>query len=72
MPSRAKKAKVSEDTSMEDVPTSAQTNDETQETGDGMDEDGAEEGGADDEEQVVQRVRIVGLPQFLAADRAVS
>ncbi|ETS79944.1 hypothetical protein PFICI_07473 [Pestalotiopsis fici W106-1] len=58
MPARAKKAEVSEDTSMEDAPPSAQ---QAQETGDEMQEDPFEEedGRAEEEEEVVQRVRIL-------------
>ncbi|KAF3022380.1 RNA polymerase subunit AC19 [Neopestalotiopsis sp. 37M] len=59
MAPRAKKAEVSEDTSMEDAPPSAQ---QAQETGDEMQEDPFEEedGKAEEEEEeVVQRVRIL-------------
>jgi hypothetical protein len=61
MAPRAKKAEVSEDTSMEDAPPSAQ---QAQETGDEMQEDPFEEedGKAEEEEEeVAQRVRIVRL-----------
>ncbi|KAK6217808.1 hypothetical protein LQW54_003317 [Pestalotiopsis sp. IQ-011] len=61
MAPRAKKAEVSEDTSMEDAPPSAQ---QTQDAGDDMQEDPVEEdeeedGRAEEEEEVVQRVRIL-------------
>lgn len=59
MAPRAKKAEVSEDTSMEDAPPSAQ---QAQETGDEMQEDPFEEedGKAEEEEEeVIQRVRIL-------------
>lgn len=64
MAPRAKKAEVSEDTSMEDAPPSAQ---QTQDAGDDMQEDPVEEdeeedGRAEEEEEVVQRVRIVRHP----------
>ncbi|KAH6654327.1 DNA-directed RNA polymerase [Truncatella angustata] len=61
MPSRTKKAEASEDTNMEDIPTSAQPDQEqAQETGDDMEEDTLEEDGkAEEEEDVVQRVRIL-------------
>ncbi|KAI1854787.1 hypothetical protein JX265_002426 [Neoarthrinium moseri] len=60
MPSRTKKTEQPEDASMEDVPTSAQPD---QETGDAMQEDEfAENGGSgngEEEEDTVQRVRIL-------------
>jgi hypothetical protein len=63
MPARAKKAEVSEDTNMEDAPTSAQPGQEpAQETGDDIQEDPFEDNDrAEEEEEVLQRVRIVSL-----------
>ncbi|KAM0820459.1 putative DNA-directed RNA polymerase [Seiridium cardinale] len=61
MPGRTKKTEVSEDTEMEDAPTSAQPGQEqTQETGDDAQDDPFEEDGrVEEEEEVIQRVRIL-------------
>ncbi|KAK6077821.1 hypothetical protein SCUP234_00982 [Seiridium cupressi] len=61
MPGRTKKTEVSEDTEMEDAPTSAQPDQEqTHETGDDAQDDPFEEDGrAEEEEEVIQRVRIL-------------